>query len=682
MKIRSKIYILFSLMTVCYLIGAILFLEISNGILDKNFNNLTTALSDDANKKVKGQLENITNQIGLSVQSIEDQVDESMLNAAYALQEMDSEKTLTESDLKEISKKLGMSDLYLADQNGVFTVSTEKAAIGLSLFSIWDGYRDLLNGKAQVLPSTLKIKEETGQIFKFTAIPRKGNKGIIETALDSSVVEKSLGMYVDNENGNTNGITSIQIVDNTGVVLTQNLRNGTKAEWVKGKKIDNAVVKQVFKDGKAVMNIDKVKGDIFAPVKYGSEVRYVMHVIVDTSLYYSNVTTADKGMNKAKSKVSSNLILYALINFAVLVAFLLILFIYINYALKMLKKFANILNAVGKGNKNTLDNVKLKAPELIEVQDSINVVTQNYEEILKTIKTSIGNVSGLQQEYSKNMNHAFDTIKQISIASGEMAANNEKEMQHVDEITKVMGNMINTLNNVSSATHSMEEMSNKTHEYVKTSDEGLNKITNAMERVGTEVENSHENIRQLINSSNEISGIVEFINSVTSQTNLLALNAAIEAARAGEAGRGFAVVAEQIRKLANDSSEATSKIVEILGNIKKDIQYTTEGNEKQIAVINDSKSEIDSAKVALEGLIDFTLKSREQVGQVTNNVELLKQNEKTVEKVVEIVNQAIESNAASSEELQATIENLLTSMEYLSASQDSITSELKTLDKL
>ncbi|WP_278287452.1 methyl-accepting chemotaxis protein [Ruminiclostridium josui] len=169
---------------------------------------------------------------------------------------------------------------------------------------------------------------------------------------------------------------------------------------------------------------------------------------------------------------------------------------------------------------------------------------------------------------------------------------------------------------------------------------------------------------------------------MTSQTNLLALNAAIEAARAGEAGRGFAVVAEQIRKLANDSSEATSRIVEILGNIKKDIQSTTEGNEKQIIVINDSKSEIDSAKVALKGLIDFTIKSREQVEEVANNVELLRENEKTVEDVVAVVNQAIESNAASSEELQATIENLLASMEYLSESQNSITNELQTLDKL
>ncbi len=680
MKIKSKIYIIFLALIITYLIGAIVFLGISNGILDNNFNSLTNTLNKDANQKVKGQLENITSQISLSIESIENQVDESMLNAAYALQEMDSQKTLTDSELDAIRNKLGMSDLYLTDPKGVFIASTEKAAKGLSLFSIWEGYKDLLTGKAQVLPSTLKIKEETGQIFKFTAIPRKDNKGIIETACESGVVEKALSMYVDNSN--SNGINSIQIVDSAGVALTQNLKPGTKADWEKGKKVENKFVTQVFKDGKAVINIDSKNGDIFAPVKFGSEIRYVMHVKLDTTIYYSSVSLAKQSLNSTEKKVSSNLIVYALVSFVVLLFFLLMLLTYLSFILKSLNKFANVLKSMGKSKTNTLETVNVKEPELNEIQNGINVVTKSYEEIIKTIKTSIGNVSGLQQEYSKSMNHAFGTIKQISQASGEMAANNEKEMKHVDEITKVMGTMINTLNNVNSATQSLKEMSNKTHEYVNTSDEGLSKITNAMERVETEVINSHESIRQLINSSNEISGIVEFINSVTSQTNLLALNAAIEAARAGEAGRGFAVVAEQIRKLANDSSEATSRIVEILGNIKKDIQSTTEGNDKQIVVINDSKSEIDSAKVALKGLIDFTIKSREQVEEVTNNVQLLRQNEKTVEEVVEVVNQAIESNAANSEELQATIENLLSSMEYLSTSQNSITSELKTLDKL
>jgi len=84
-----------------------------------------------------------------------------------------------------------------------------------------------------------------------------------------------------------------------------------------------------------------------------------------------------------------------------------------------------------------------------------------------------------------------------------------------------------------------------------------------------------------INNTHEV---IEFIDMVSQQTNLLGLNAAIEAARAGEQGRGFAVVANEVRKLAEDSVEATKKINAILGNIESSMQAIITGIQETAAV--------------------------------------------------------------------------------------------------
>ncbi|MBF0387249.1 MAG: methyl-accepting chemotaxis protein [Candidatus Omnitrophica bacterium] len=103
-----------------------------------------------------------------------------------------------------------------------------------------------------------------------------------------------------------------------------------------------------------------------------------------------------------------------------------------------------------------------------------------------------------------------------------------------------------------------------------------------MQEINTRVDATAKKILALGEKSQSIGNITKLIDDIAGQTNLLALNAAIEAARAGEAGRGFAVVAQEVRKLAERSSESTEEIRQLITEIQSETNATVMGIEDSL----------------------------------------------------------------------------------------------------
>ena len=135
-----------------------------------------------------------------------------------------------------------------------------------------------------------------------------------------------------------------------------------------------------------------------------------------------------------------------------------------------------------------------------------------------------------------------------------------------------------------------------------------------MKNIEVQVMSSSKVIGELGKRSDEIGQIVETISGIAGQTNLLALNAAIEAARAGEHGRGFAVVAEEVRKLAEQSSEAAGNISALIDTIQKDTASAVESIEQGNKCVEEGTNSVAETGKSFVGI-------EEQAAKLTENVE-------------------------------------------------------------
>ena len=143
--------------------------------------------------------------------------------------------------------------------------------------------------------------------------------------------------------------------------------------------------------------------------------------------------------------------------------------------------------------------------------------------------------------------------------------------------------------------------SNESREAMAQIAANLHEVSEKTQQTAHSVENLHERAGQ-------IGGIVMLIKEIADQTNLLALNAAIEAARAGEQGRGFAVVADEVRKLAERTSRATSEISTLVASIQDEIHSAKSQMESEAGQSDSFSRRGEAATETLHGLLDLSHK--------------------------------------------------------------------------